>query len=381
MRFLNTFILLLIFLSSCTDEGIVLKPNWDLPPKDLGSSVKLSHNNLLVSIEVPKSTFSFIKTSNSGIFDNDDSLKKYTQLIESKFKDNFDFIFFINNSQRLSTQNYGVCWPISNKISGIGGGVFENNLRISNSKKLQSIITLTDEKGLTSGPSLHEICHNWANRLNSDLFKSVDAYRANFIEIDAGPHWGFSSIHGQLGGFDLSTLKTLTDLPNHYHAEGLPSKKPTFGLVANEGNMLKYAPFELYLMGLIPKSSVPDITLFSGISVTPDFLNDGNFFAKSKKTLSVNQVILETKVGERVPDFKSSQKLFRAIVVVLTEFPLESSGMSGYSGWRFYENEVKKFFGKESWMFSTAGNVVYTFWGATNNEAFIKADELNLELK
>jgi hypothetical protein len=376
MRFLNTFIFFLIFLSSCTKEGEIIPLREDLYiPKDLSPSLKLSRNNLLVSIEVPKSTFSFIATSNSGIFDNDDSLKKYTLLIESKFKENFDFIFFINNSQRLSTQNYGVCRPISNKISGIGGGVFENNLRISNSKKLQSIITLTDASYLLSGPSLHEICHNWANRLNSGLFKSIDAYQSkSFIEIDGGPHWGFSSIHGQLGGFDLSTLKTLTDLPNHYHAEGLPSKKPTFGLVANDGNRLKYAPFELYLMGLIPKSSVPDITLFSGISITPDFLNDGNFFATSKKTLTVNQVILETKVGERVPDFKSSQKLFRAIVVVLTELPLSSNE------WKFYENQVKSFFGKQSTVWGK-DVPVYTFWGATNEEAFIKADELNLELK
>ena len=60
----------------------------------------------------------------------------------------------------------------------------------------------------------------------------------------ASPHWGWTSVGGQLGGFEKSTLKNLAgDL---YQANnGEPGAKHFFGY-ANGGNSIPYADWELY---------------------------------------------------------------------------------------------------------------------------------------
>ena len=150
---------------------------------------------------------------------------------------------------------------------------------------------------ISYGPTLHEICHNWANKTPKGIFRTIDANQVIFPEIDAlDGYLGFVSTNGQLGGFDLTSLQTLSDAPNHYHAQrGAIS---SFGLNANGGNSLAYSPLELYMMGLAPKSEVPDVTVFSGLPIdVNDLFQKGNFFATSRKTLSLDQIIAQSGIG------------------------------------------------------------------------------------
>ena len=172
-----------------------------------------------------------------------------------------------------------------------------------------------------------------------------------------------------MGGFDLTSLQTLTDAPNHYHAQR--GTNLSFGLNANGGNSLAYSPLELYMMGLAPKSEVPDVTVFSGLTIDAnDFFQKGNFFATSKKTLSLDQIITQTGIGERVPDYLSAQKEFRAIVVVVTPAVLTSTE------WTDYEKAVTDFFKK-----SNDETASFNFYEATKGRGWIKADQLNLGFK
>ncbi|MEN9381138.1 MAG: hypothetical protein RI940_19 [Bacteroidota bacterium] len=330
----------------------------------------LSPNNLLVSIQVPSTTFSFANQSYYGIFSSVDSVKVFSDIIYQRFKDNFDFIFIItNNATHLSNQPYGVNFGVSNSVKGTGAAIFQNEWG-STSAKLKSFMFLPYKDAITNGPTLHEICHNWANFTPKGIFKTIDANQASLPEIDAlDGHWGVASTNGQLGGFDLATLKTLTDVPNHYHAQA--GSNSSFGLFANGGNSIAYSPIELYMMGLASKSEVPDITVFSGITVDGnDFFNNGNFFATTKKTLSLDQIITQSGIGERVPDYQSSQKEFRAIVVVVSPTALTSAE------WTSYEKSITDFFKK-----SNDETSLFNFYEATKGRGWIKTDQLNLEAK
>ncbi len=330
----------------------------------------LSPNNLLVSIQVPSATFSFANDNYYGIFSSDDSVKVFSDIIYQRFKDDFDFIFIVsNNATRPSIQPYGVNFGVSNSVKGTGKPIYKNG-RGSTSAKLKSYMLLTYKDAISNGPTLHEICHNWSNYIPKGIFKTIDGNQASLPEIDAlDGHWGVASTNGQLGGFDLSTLQTLTDAPNHYHAQS--GTRSSFGLVANGGNSLAYSPIELYMMGLAAKSEVPDITVFSGLTVDGnDFFNKGNFFATSKKTLSLDQIITQSGIGERIPDYQSSQKEFRAIVAVLSPTALTTTE------WTSYEKSITDFFKK-----SNDETSLFNFYEATKGRGWIKADQLNLESK
>jgi hypothetical protein len=329
----------------------------------------LSPNNLLISIKVPQSTFTFANASYYGIFSSVDSVKIFSDIIYQRFKDDFDFIFVItNNATHPSNQPYGVNFAVSNSIKGTGATIFKNGWG-STSEKLKSFMFLPYKDAISYGPTLHEICHNWANKIPKGIFKTIDGNQASLPEIDAlDGHWGVASTSGQLGGFDLSSLLTLSDAPNHYHAHRGTST--TFGLNANGGNSLAYSPLELYMMGLAPKSEVTDVTVFSGLTVDANDFQKGNFFATTKKTLSLDQIIAQSGIGERIPDYLSSQKEFRAIVVVISPTDLTTVE------WTAYEKAVTDFFKK-----SNDETSLFNFYEATKGRGWIKADQLNVEFK
>ena len=125
------------------------------------------------------------------------------------------------------------------------------------------------------------------------------------------------------------------------------------------------------MMGLAAKSEVPDITIFSGLTVDGnDFFSNGNFFATSKKTLTLDQIITQSGIGERVPDYQSSQKEFRAIVAVISPTALTSAE------WTSYEKSITDFFKK-----SNDETYLFNFYEATKGRGWIKTDQLNLESK
>ena len=166
-------------------------------------------------------------------------------------------------------------------------------------------------------------------------------------EEHSGSHWGVSSINGQLGGFDLSTLQDLGD--NWYTAE-------PFGTYANGGNSVPYSNFELYLMGLIPPEEVEDIVLFRGIAATAgDFFDEHKWYADKKITVTIEDII--EKLGPRVPDHTESQKEFRIMTLVLTDEPLTEEE------WTYFSNQAKNFEDKFSW--------------ATGNRASVKLGDLD----
>ena len=241
-----------------------------------------------------------------------DEISHFCKNIYKKVTDSFDFISFVCNSDQLSNEVAGFEHSVSNSIKGIGQNLYDCTNDFGSKGLLKSINVLTDRKGIYSGgPFLHELCHYWgAINIGQEHGDSNGFY------YDYG-HWGISDVHGQLGGFDYATLETNVDgNPNKYKASsywGQTNYNKKAFLQAAISN-ITYAPLELYLMGLIPASEVPEMHIFRNVRTEGSTSDNGIFYADSQKTITIDDII--NKYGERIPDWKESQKDFRGLLVV-----------------------------------------------------------------
>lgn len=244
------------------------------------------------------------------------------------FEDDFDFVLFVSNEEQSSLQYLGMYVEVSNTVEGINLAskrkpLFDNSAAAGSSGKLQGAIHFPLKWGIASGPSLHELAHRWGNSiLDSNSLTDLSTGPNDPMEqTGTRPHWGVSSIHGQLGGFDLTTLEELGD--NTYSAA-------PFGTYANGGNALPFSNFELYLMGLIPPSEVEDIVSFQGLSATnEEFFNKVQWKATKKIVTTIEELIAAN--GERIPNYLNSQKDFKALIVVLTDETMTDDELSIFS--------------------------------------------------
>lgn len=250
---------------------------------------------------------------------------------------------------------------VRNDELGTGVGIFDYGSWYYSGESLRGVMHLPSKSFLGSGPSLHEFMHLWV--LDRQVIPTV-------IES----HWGFSSVDGQLGGFDLENL---VELGEDKYSAGL------FGLNANFGNSLPYAPLELYLAGWVTADEVPDIWVAENgeyqFEVDPDDPNvirrqrgpDGFpvFKATRTSTWSIDQIV--DVLGERVPRVEDSQKEFRVAVVLVgnEDFPVSQEDIRSVS------NEVLIFSLKASLREAFDLNT-YNFWDATGGRARLEADRL-----
>ena len=274
----------------------------------------------------------------------------FTELAQAfyeKYDDDFDFLIFISNlpDVRLNeiVTHFGLHIPVRNAVEGIGIplGTFRH---IDSVDQLKSIIHLSWYDGLERGPSLHEIMHAWAN----DVVPSTNS-----------GHWGFSSANGQLGGFDLANL--VEHSPGKYSAG-------RFATFANGGNSLPYSPIELYLAGFIPPSEVPDLWVAHDGAWTDETDDSGNriFTASDVETYSIEQIVSDN--GVRNPDFRASQKHFRAAAILLVDdmFPVTMEALEDLS------DSVEAF----SRSGSDGVDHLFNFWEATGGRATLMMDGL-----
>ena len=231
-------------------------------------------------------------------------LEAYSERFYSHFEDAFDFLMLISNVEDISdnkvTSYAGVAYPVSNDISGIGLDNFYHN-SFGSAGKLKRLLHFPGLYGIEQGPGLHEVMHAWANYV---VTTSIGGRNS---------HWRFSSVNGQLGGFDPADLTHLGD--NRYSAGW-------FGLIANGGNGLPYSDLELYLAGFIPAREVAEIQYFEdgewstgadGHIAVDD--NGNRIFTGTLQTVKIENLI--ERHGERVPSWTESQKEFRTATVLV----------------------------------------------------------------
>ena len=259
------------------------------------------------------------------------------------YPDEFDYLVFVSNlPTRDHNQFYrywGIYHPVRNAVRGTGVPVSV----YGPAGTLKGTIHMPYRTAILSGPMLHEHLHAWANWA---------------VPTAREAHWGFSSANGQLGGFDLDNLVN--------HGGGRYSAG-RFGTYAAGGNSVPYSPIELYFAGFIPPWEVPDLWVAKDGQWTDerDASDNWIFSASDIETWSVQRIVAEH--GARVPDWTSSQKSFRAAVVLLADeqFPATPTIL------RELADAVRTFGhpGPDS-------SRLFNFWEATGGRATLKMDDL-----
>ncbi|WP_304944561.1 hypothetical protein [Vallitalea guaymasensis] len=283
--------------------------------------------------------------------------QEWCNFIYNTVNDEYDFIVYVLNTDSRPDQLMmnGYYQAIQNDIVGIGTGRFGkplfnySNLYGDSNSKLQGIIYITHNDVLYDGPILHELMHRWGNYI---------------LDSDYGMcHWGDSNIYGRLGGYEkIVENDDRSIIKKHKRYWRGP-----------------YAPFELYLMGLIPKEEVPDITVTEDYSSRiinetdwnridgEDITVDGKI---KTKTYTIDQIITgaisnknqKANIGERIPSYKDSKKQFNLLFVNvdyddMTEKEIES--MNNQIKLLCYEGEYD--------------DKIYNFWEACKGKASIKS--------
>lgn len=284
--------------------------------EDKKYTLKYSAKNDFVSLTIPKNQWdTFIKNDYYSKMPNQENRgmkisQEWSNFIYNWANGEYDFIVYVLNtdSRPDGLPMNGYYQAIQNDIVGIGTGGFGkslfnySNLYGDTDSKLQGIIYITHNDVLYDGPILHELMHRWGNYI---------------LDSDYGMcHWGNSDIYGRLGGYEKIIEKDGQSLIKTY-------KRYWGG---------PYAPFELYLMGLIPKEEVPDITITKDYSARivdetdwnrvdgKDITVDGKI---NTKTYTIDQIIngaisnedQKVNIGERIPSYKDSKKQFNILFI------------------------------------------------------------------
>lgn len=325
-------------------------------------TIVIHSNQRVASLQMTPAEYqSWVKNDD---FNNDAKRQALVSDIYKKFSDKFDFIFLVLNEATQPSNLYyaGQLISVSNNVQGIGIPQFSLAGKYGSAGKLKSVMALTRKDYLLYGPSLHELMHNWGNF----LIDTRDWNGSN--EYAAQPHWGFTggNTQGQLGGFLQSSLQTnVGGKVNNYAVA-------PFGGFANGGNSVPYTDLELYLMGMVPITTVKPFDVFRGLSAaTYNATTKMVEFSASQRVTYDNSKILADGGGPRNPSNASSIKNFRLLYIVLTPAPLSDAD------WAAFDNQSDLFSRKENIL----NNYVYNFWSATRGLGSIQTGSLQDAVK
>ena len=280
--------------------------------------------NTLAAITVSSEQWNNLLTPTSTGYPAE--LINISKTVYNKFKDDFDFIFFVldaeNSNEGIATLGFaGNTTHVNTTVQGIGiGSGNYHDSRYGSAGKLQSVIYLSSPAGI-NGTAEHEICHNWGANICPTY--DLDNFSCN-------PHWGVSNAGGQLGGFRYVRVV-------EQNSGGVPGKTKYEGCVRsderNPDGSFKYAGFlpnttfagqpysdiELYLMGMKPAQELRDnnfhLDVYSGNSPDPS----GPYYWCSTNVTSYTIDDIIAQNGARVPDFATSQKHFKILVVAISK--------------------------------------------------------------
>lgn len=276
-------------------------------------------------------------------------MRAVSNTVYEHFNDDFDFIIILSvEGSQPENLYYGLTTPAKNDIEGLGRSLWDNTSSFGSDGKLKTVIHMPRTEYIRNGPFLHEILHYWSNH--------------GLIPTAAGGHWGYSSVGGQLGGFD--ELESLGD--DRYR--GLVDGRTGFGTVANGGNSLPYANLELYSMGLIGEDELETVTVAENPQPTAEF---GVFTADAITSYTAEDIVAEN--GPRIPSAQNAQTEFNALVVVISKNGVSEEQLDTLNF--NLENFARDGNPDASW------GSTYNFWKATFGKATINFEISSEQLK
>ncbi|MBN2879632.1 MAG: hypothetical protein JXN65_08385 [Clostridia bacterium] len=232
-----------------------------------------------------------------------------SQQIYQFFPDEFDFITVMPGMQCFRTgdlaENVPYHLPVSNYVENIGMPMIDHTEEYGSAGRLRSFVYHSFGSIAIMD---HEMGHSWAAYIGQDM---------GILKDEWSPHWNsMVDTQGQMGAYYFDDESV-----GHFAYNG----DETWSLVSNY-TVEPYSPIELYFMGLIPSSEVPDIHILKN----PDLLDTDNITAESYKTITMEQ-ILESEGGERIPSYLESQKEFNMAFIVAQDLPFNDAAYAYFS--------------------------------------------------
>jgi hypothetical protein len=339
-----------------------------IPSTTSAGEFKIYAGECFASLTLSDTQWNQVIASN-GAFDVDKFAKRFSLV----FKDSFDFLNVV-----LDTQDRPSTFPYEGAYSSYSTRTPTRTRRLLGVMVLPRINSASGFLNpIEGGPMLHELMHEWAN--NGVIPSPSDV-----------PHWGFSSVGGQLGGWygpgGVTSIGT-----NLWQATGVPftclpgatasdlasvcSPSNRFGTFSNGGNAIGYAPLELMLMGLTPPTTVPDIKIaLDGVWLDN---RSGRFSASDWRTVTAADIV--RNLGTSAPDITTSQKHFRLATLVLT-----NKSVLAVPEINTLNRVLSDFSADTNPQYGLIGNrylFLHNFHTATQGLASIRAGELGNEIR
>lgn len=255
--------------------------------------------NLEPAVDFDLDNVAVVQIDNTFLSGNTIDLAKASKRFLASHPDVFDFItFFVDTGSGLPGQG-SFHSGVYNKTTGINYYAGANLDRRSafGSTKLQAVHVIS---GLNNYTMLQECGHMWGAFVrNRDTASSPRLYDLLISSTGQGMfHWGrfFDNNHSPMDydGID-------------WHELG----PTTFQLAAVGDDYFHFCSLDLYLMGLIPPSSVGSFYVIKNPSGTTGVITG------TRKLINVQNVVWAE--GARNPAYPNTQKLWKDAFVVLTK--------------------------------------------------------------
>ena len=332
-----------------------------------------------------------METHNSAYLTSKRGMAKICRKFYRHYEDAFDILVLVYNTadeiiDQWETDSKGRMTVVRHAETGTGTNTLDIGRAFGSESRLKGVVQLASPKRIIDGSLLHEIMHMWVFTI--EVIPSVFA-----------THWGFSSVGGLLGGFQIDEL---VDLGEGKYSAGYFFPQHNFGTIP-------YSELELYLAGWIPSAEVPEIWVaedgaWLSKELTPETLaeceiengplplagtldqncivqtdsNGNKIFTASKfSTWSSEQII--KKIGPRVPNYEHSQKEFRVAFVLVTN----GNNAVTNSDLEFTDLLIEQFSAKRPisklryWMEDLSEyRHLFNFWEATKGIATLEVDDI-----
>jgi hypothetical protein len=249
------------------------------------------------------------------------------------YLDEYDFLFILVDHTVADSVAVAAFEPVYRPARAATGDNRPTDRRLAHgSERLKGVIG--GQVGTSPPPLEHELAHYWAAHLDPSFGFGRDRAQ-NYTS-----HWGMTSVHGQLGGFDSSSLTCATPagaLPPNCTAEGNGRFRYSLSsFLPYVNRLVDYAPLELYLMGLLPAAEVPQRFVLLDDAAFSEAIVDAatkrlTLEASGTKDILFSDIL---KLHGEVPLAPEKDRRFSAAFIVLSAAPASDSVMTAVAGWQ-----------------------------------------------
>jgi len=220
----------------------------------------------------------------------DDTIAAAVQQFYSYFPDDFDFVQVVFTLPIYPGNRYHSV--VKNTIDGVGLGPINGTAQFGSAGNLLGITVYPIDTYFDCAESTfsHETGHQWIEFLDND-------------RMLPGPHWPPSSMATGIMGFNIPGSNVGGDFPYVIEPVGANQVR-----ITQRTTPAEFTDFDLYLMGLLPPTSVRDGWILDQSVCT-------NCTVAATK-FTINDVI--NRNGPRLPQTQTSKKNFRVATVVIS---------------------------------------------------------------